>query len=107
MSGPTVEKSPSRGVALTWLEEETLEMKLADNTTHQILLSVAENIPGVVDPCLFSGILVGDPESLVSVSGCKTTATRFPSPAKIFLDLYFIMMIILPIKFHTEEEKDT
>ena len=71
-AGPArIEKSLSREASLTWLDEQTLEMKLRDNTTHQIPLTVAENIPGIIDPCLFSGTIVGDPESLVSVSGCK------------------------------------
>ena len=56
---------------MTWLDEQTLEMKLSGNTTYHIPLTVAENIPGIIDPCLFSGTIVGDPESLVSVSGCK------------------------------------
>ena len=70
MSGPTVEKSPSRGVALTWLDEETLEMKMADNTTYKIILTVAENIPGVVAQWVISGTIAEDEDSLVSVSGC-------------------------------------
>ena len=76
MSGPTVEKSPSRGVALTWLDEETLEMKMADNTTYKIILTVAKNIPGVVDPCVFSGTIAEDEDALVSASGCKDEHTE-------------------------------
>ena len=77
MSGPTVEKSPSRGVALTWLDGETLEMKLADNTTYKIILTMAENIPGVVDPCVFSGTIAEDEDALlVSASGCKDEHTE-------------------------------
>ena len=83
--GPTrIEKSPSE-VALTWLDDQTMKIRLADNTTDKILLIPADNIPGVFVPCLFSGTFQGDPEAVVSVSGCKTTTTRFPSPAKIFL----------------------
>ena len=76
MSGPTVEKSPSSDVALTWLDEETLEMKMADNTTYKIILTVAENIPGIVDPCVFSGTIAEDEDSLVSASGCKDEHTE-------------------------------
>ena len=58
-------------ITLTWLDEQTLEMKLADNTTHEIELIAAKNIPGIDVPCLFSGVLPGDPEAEVAVSGCK------------------------------------
>ena len=76
MSGPVrIEKLPSK-VALTWVDERTLEMVLADNTTYKIPLVPAENIPGLVVPCLFSGTIDGDPESVVSVSGCKDNDTE-------------------------------
>ena len=67
-TGPArIEKSLSREVSLTWLDEQTFEMKLRDNTTHHIPLTVAESIPVmIIDPCSFS-------ESLVSVSGCNDT----------------------------------
>ena len=58
-------------ITLIWLDEQTLEMKLADNTTHEIELIAAKNIPGIDVPCLFSGVLPGDPEAEVAVSGCK------------------------------------
>ena len=64
------EKASSE-ITLTWLDEETLEMKLTDNTTHEIELIAAKNILGVDVPCLFSGVLPGDPEAEVAVSGCK------------------------------------
>ena len=76
MSGPVrIEKLPSK-VVLTWVNERTLEMVLANNATYKIPLVSAENIPGVVVPCLFSGTIAGDPESVVSVSGCKDKDTE-------------------------------
>ena len=54
-----------------WLDENTLSIQFADNTTDKIFLSPANNIPGLVVPCVFSGSLVRDPEAVVSVSGCK------------------------------------
>ena len=76
MSGPVrIEKLPSK-VVLTWVNERTLEMVLANNATYKIPLASAKNIPGVVVPCLFSGTIDGDPESVVSVSGCKDKDTE-------------------------------
>ena len=46
--GPTrIEQLPSE-IALTWIDERTLEMALSDNTTYKIPLVPAENIPGLV-----------------------------------------------------------
>ena len=76
MSGPVrIEKLPSE-IALTWVDERALEMVLADNTTYKIPLVPAETIPGLVVPCLFFGTIDGDPESVVSVSGCKDNDTE-------------------------------
>ena len=80
--GPTsVEKSASE-IKLTWLDEQTLEMRLADNTTDKILLTPANNIPGVVVPCVFSGVLQSDVEAVVSVSGCRDKDTTVSIASK-------------------------
>ena len=42
-----------------------------DDSTDKIHLVAADNIPGLVVPCVFSGTLVRDPEAVVSVTGCK------------------------------------
>ena len=55
---------------------------MADNTTDKILLSPANNIPGIVVPCLFSGHLQGDVEAVVSVSGCKDKNTTVSIASK-------------------------
>ena len=55
---------------------------MADNTTDKILLSPANNIPGIVVPCLFSGLLQGDVEAVVSVSGCKDKNTTVSIASK-------------------------
>ena len=73
--------SPSE-IKLTWLDEQTLEMRMADNTTDKILLSPANNIPGIVVPCLFSGLLQSDVEAVVSVSGCKDKNTTVSIASK-------------------------
>ena len=54
-----------------WLDENTLTIQFADNTTDKIFLSPANNIPGLIVPCVFSGSLGRDLESVVSVTGCK------------------------------------
>ena len=54
-----------------WLDENTLSIQFADNTTDKIFLSPANNIPGLIVPCVFSGALGRDLESVVSVTGCK------------------------------------
>ena len=80
--GPTrIEKSPSE-VALTWLDDQTMKIRLADNTTDKILLAPADNIPGVFVPCLFSGTFQGDPEAVVSVSGCRDKETEVSIASK-------------------------
>ena len=56
-----------------WLDENTLSIQFADNTTDKIFLSLANNIPGLVVPCVFSGSLGRDLEAVVSVTGCKDT----------------------------------
>ena len=109
MSGPVrIEKSPS-DVALTWLDEQTLEMVLADNTTHQILLNVAENIPGLVAPCLFSGTIEGDLEAVVSVSGCKGKDTEVSIASRKILgglaDLFLSDDKTYQIIFHKSREE--
>merc|ERR1719209_1405917 len=49
--GPTrIEKSASE-VALTWLDDRTLKIRLTDNTMVKILLTPADNIPGLFVPC--------------------------------------------------------
>ena len=58
-------------VQVTWVNNSTLEIKFADNSTDRILLSPSSNIPGQVTPCLFSGSLKNDPKSTVAVSGCS------------------------------------
>merc|ERR1711962_1088441 len=62
--------SPSE-IKLGWLDENTLTIQFADNTTDKIFLFPANNIPGLVVPCVFSGTLGRDLESVVSVTGCK------------------------------------
>ena len=80
--GPTrIEQLPSE-IALTWIDERTLEMALSDNTTYKIPLVPAENIPGLVVPCLFSGSIDEDPEAVVSVSGCKDKDTEVSIASK-------------------------
>ena len=54
-----------------WLDENTLTILFADNTTDKIFLSPANNIPGLIVPCVFSGSLGRDLEAVVSVTGCK------------------------------------
>ena len=58
-------------IKLGWLDENTLTIQFADNTTDKIFLSPANNIPGLIVPCVFSGSLGRDLESVVSVTGCK------------------------------------
>ena len=50
----TIKNSQSE-VALTWLDDRTLRIRFADNSTDVISLKLANNIPGIVVPCLFSG----------------------------------------------------
>ena len=57
-------------------------MRLADNTTDKILLTPTNNIPGIVVPCLFSGVLQGDVEAVVSVSGCRDKDTTVSIASK-------------------------
>ena len=49
---------------------------MADNSTDKILLTEADNIPGLFVPCLFSGTFEADLEAVVSVSGCKDEDTE-------------------------------
>ena len=68
-----IEKSAS-DITLAWLDDQTLKIVLADNTTDKILLNPANNIPGL--PCIFFGTFESDPTAEVSVSGCKDEDTE-------------------------------
>ena len=76
-----IEKTASK-MALTWLDDRTLKIRFADNTTDKILLIPADNIPGLSVPCLFSGTFEGDPEAVVTVSGCKDKDTEVSMASK-------------------------
>merc|ERR1739838_13189 len=57
-------------VRVSWLTSLSMEIKIGRNHTDIIHLTPASNIPGMATPCLFSGQLLGDPRSVVAVSGC-------------------------------------
>merc|ERR1711963_919477 len=58
-------------VQLVWLTDLSMEIQLEENKTDVIFLAPASNIPGEETPCLFSGIVGKDQDSLVTVSGCQ------------------------------------
>jgi len=58
-------------VQLVWLTDLSMEIQLEDNKTDVIFLAPTSNIPGEETPCLFSGIVGKDQDSLVTVSGCQ------------------------------------
>lgn len=58
-------------VQLVWLSDLSMEIQLDENTTDVIVLAATSNIPGEETPCLFSGKVGKDQDSLVSVSGCR------------------------------------
>jgi len=58
-------------VKLDWVSELSMKVVFPDGSSDLITLSTSSNIPGEATPCLFSGALDGDQDSLVSVSGCR------------------------------------
>jgi len=58
-------------VQLVWLTDLSMEIQLDENTTDVIILAPSSNIPGEETPCLFSGKVGKDQDSLVTVSGCR------------------------------------
>merc|ERR1712226_1517079 len=58
-------------VQLVWLSDLSMEIQLDENKTDVILLAPTSNIPGEETPCLFSGKVGKDLDSLVTVSGCR------------------------------------
>ena len=58
-------------IQLVWLTDLSMEIQLEDNKTDVIFLAPTSNIPGEETPCLFSGIVGKDQDSLVTVSGCQ------------------------------------
>merc|ERR1712088_138370 len=58
-------------VQLVWLTDLSMEIQLEDNKTDMIFLAPTSNIPGEETPCLFSGKVGKDQDSLVTVSGCQ------------------------------------
>ena len=58
--GPTRIKKSRSGVSLTWLDDQTMKIRLANNSTDKILLTPTDNMPGgLFVPCLFSGTFEG------------------------------------------------
>merc|ERR1712106_8666 len=72
-------------VQVSWLTTLSMEIKIGRNQTYIILLTPASNIPGMPTPCLFSGRLLGDPRSVVAVSGCLGDEETSLSIASTFL----------------------
>ena len=58
-------------VQLVWLSDLSMEIQLDENSTDVIILAATSNIPGEETPCLFSGKVGKDLDSLVTVSGCR------------------------------------
>merc|ERR1711970_1142395 len=58
-------------VQLVWLSDLSMEIQLDENTTDVIILAPTSNIPGEETPCLFSGKVGKDQDSLVTASGCR------------------------------------
>merc|ERR1712013_315276 len=58
-------------VQLVWLTDLSMEIQLEENKTDVIILAPTSNIPGEETPCLFSGKVGKDQDSLVTVSGCQ------------------------------------
>merc|ERR1712130_522528 len=58
-------------VQLVWLSDLSMEIQLDENTTDVIILAPTSNIPGEETPCLSSGKVGKDQDSLVTVSGCR------------------------------------
>merc|ERR1711899_474055 len=58
-------------IQLVWLTDLSMEIQLEDNKTDVIILAATSNIPGEETPCLFSGKVGKDQDSLVTVSGCR------------------------------------
>merc|ERR1712088_220398 len=58
-------------VQLVWLTDLSMEIQLEENKTDMIFLAPTSNIPGEETPCLFSGKVGKDQDSLVTVSGCQ------------------------------------
>merc|ERR1719278_2343491 len=69
-SPPEVIKETAE-VQLVWLSDLSMEIQLDENTTDVIILAPTSNIPGEETPCLFSGKVGKDQDSLVTVSGCR------------------------------------
>ena len=82
----TVTTTPTTvDINVKWLNSRLLEILLPNNTTEQIPLNLTKGGP----PCLFTGKMNSDPNSLAVVSGCmeetkaSTTIMFFTSVAII------------------------
>merc|ERR1712172_363304 len=69
-SPPEVIKDTAE-VQLVWLSDLSMEIQLDENTTDVIFLAPTSNNPGEETPCLFSGKVGKDQDSLVTVSSCR------------------------------------
>ena len=69
---------------LSWLTESRMELKIG-RKRRNIWLTPTTNIPDLNTPCLFKGIIEGDPNSVVSVSGCHHSNYTSASIASVLL----------------------
>ena len=54
---------------LTWLSSTSLEVSFPEGASRKIHLAPSSNIPGEPTPDLYTGVVEGDPDSRVTVSG--------------------------------------
>jgi len=61
-------------IQVSWINDASMRIDLpGDNNANEILLTVSSPFPGQKIPCLFSGKIRKDPESKITVSGCKSS----------------------------------
>ena len=87
-SGVAEVESPLK---LTWLSSTSLEVSFPEGASRRILLTPTSNIPGEPTPDLYTGVVEGDPDSRVTVSGGVGKETTVSIASKMipggFVDL--------------------
>ena len=84
-------------IAVKWLNSRLLEIELPNNTTDRIPLNLTN---GDANPCLFTGRMNSDPDSLVVVSGCMEDTKASTTIVTMFIAHVAVITITNLYNFH-------
>merc|ERR1712002_113240 len=69
--GSPLVRKKSDYIQVSWRTSSTLKIEIGKNVSDIIDIEPSGAIPGVVNPCQFSGKMRNDPKVIIVVIGCK------------------------------------